>query len=165
MWNLKLLAVYGIAISTLLAGTAWYSYNSGKQSGKAEVQAKWDAETVKTQAAQAEEMMKARQREDALMNAMTRIRQEKQREAVRLVNDYVAVVNSLHDRPETRAGTGGVPTGAEPGVGCTGAGLAKRDAEFLAGYSRDAAKLQLALDTCIIHSTEIERALNGKNAP
>jgi hypothetical protein len=163
MWNLKIVAITVTAI--LAAGSVWYAYNSGKQSGRAEVQAKWDSERVLIQAAQAEELMKARQREDALKSAVTRIRQEKQREAVRLVDDYVAVVNSLHDRPETRAGTGGVPQGAEPGVGCTGAGLAKRDAEFLAGYGRDAAKLQLALDTCIAHSSEIERKLNGKNAP
>jgi hypothetical protein len=101
-----------------------------------------------TLAAQAEEMMKARQTEQALQKAVNRIRQEKQREAVRLANDYAAVINSLHDRAETRAGASGVPDGAAAGVGCTGAGLAKRDGEFLAGYAADAARLQLALNAC-----------------
>jgi hypothetical protein len=106
--------------------------------------------------------MKARQTEQALQKAVNRIRQEKQREAVRLANDYAAVINSLHDRPEARAGAGGVPEGAAAGVGCTGEGLAKRDGEFLAGYAHDAARLQLALQVCTSAYDQVRREVNGE---
>jgi hypothetical protein len=33
-------------------------------------------------------------------------------------------------------------------VGCTGEGLARPDAEFLAGFAADAARLQAAYDSC-----------------
>ena len=164
MWallaNPKLAAI--IAIPILCAGTAWFAYSSGKQSGMLQIQTQWDAERMATQAAQAEEAMKARQKEQALQALANKIRTEKQREAVRLANDYAAVVNSLHDRAEARAGDGGVPEGAAPGVGCTGSGLAKLDAQLLAGYAHAAGRLQLAYDECRAKYTEVERQLNGK---
>jgi hypothetical protein len=161
MWNLKLLGTSVLVALLACAGSAWYAYSTGKSTGALEVQTKWDAEKLATQAAQAEEQMKARQTEQALQAAISRIRTEKQREAVRLAADYAAVIDSLHDRAETRAGDGGVPQGAALGVGCTGAGLARPDAEFLAGYSRDAGRLQLALQECRAAYSEVERQLNG----
>jgi len=158
MWNLKLIAL--IATPILLAGSAWYGHSKGVQSGMSAIQSQWDAERTATLAAQAEELMKARQQEQALQAAVNRIRQEKHREAVRLANDYAAVIDSLHDRPEARAGVGGVPDSPDAGVGCTGAGLAKRDSEFLAGYARDAARLQLALDACQAAYDSVRQALN-----
>ena len=92
--------------------------------------------------------MKAAQREAALKALIDKQRKDHQREATRLANDYAAVVVSLQDRAETRAVAGGVPEGAVAGVGCTGQGLARPDAEFLAGYARDAGRLQLALQAC-----------------
>jgi hypothetical protein len=125
------------------------------------IQTKWDAERAATLAAQAEEVMKARQQEQAMQAAIGRIKQEKHREAVRLANDYAAVVVSLQDRAETRAGDSGVPEGASPGVGCTGQGLARLDAEFLARYGRDAGRLQLALDTCQAAYASVREAVNA----
>jgi hypothetical protein len=127
------------------------------------IQMKWDAERAATQAAHAEELLKARQQEQALQSAMNRLKQEKHREATRLANDYAAVINSLHDRPEARAGTGGVPEGAAAGVGCTGAGLAKRDGEFLARYGADAARLQLALNACQAAYNQVREQLNARD--
>jgi hypothetical protein len=160
IWNTRLLAATAILI--LVAGSAWYAYESGSRSGREEVQAKWDSEKAATAAAQAEELMKARQREQALQALADRIRKEKQREAIKLAADYAAVVDSLHDRAETRAGAGGVPEGAAAGVGCTGSGLAKLDAQLLAGYAHAAGRLQLAYDECRAKYSEIERQLNGE---
>jgi hypothetical protein len=161
MWallNPRLIAFTATLI--LLAGSVVYAYSKGRQYGMQEVQILWDSEKAQTLAAQAEEQMKARQTEQALQALANRIRQEKKREATRLVNDYAAVINSLHDRPETRASGGGVPEGATTGVGCTGSGLAKLDAELLAGYSLAANQLQLAYSECREKYTEIERELN-----
>jgi hypothetical protein len=162
IWNLKLIGVAFIVTPILLAGSAWYGYNKGRQSGIQQVQTLWDSEKAATVAAHAEEVMKARQREQALQTLADRIRKEKQREAIKLAADYAAVVDSLHDRAETRAGDGGVPEGAAAGVGCTGSGLAKLDAQLLAGYANAAGRLQLAYDECRAKYTEVERQLNGK---
>jgi hypothetical protein len=162
LWNLKILAAAGIAIAISHAGLAWFAHSKGRASGMLQIQTLWDAERLATQAAQAEEAMKARQREQALQNLANRIRQEKQREAIKLAADYAAVVDSLHDRAETRAGAGGVPEGAAAGVGCTGSGLAKLDAQLLAGYAHAAGRLQLAYDECRAKYSEIERQLNGE---
>ena len=70
MWNLKLLAVTGTLIATSLAGTAWYAHSKGKQQGKEMVQAMWNAERLAVTAAQAEEAMKARQKEQALQTLL-----------------------------------------------------------------------------------------------
>jgi hypothetical protein len=162
MWNIKLIGLATITTLTLLAGSAWLAYAKGSKAGAQAVQSQWDAEKLAMTQAQAEELMKARQREQALQALADRIRKEKQREAIKLAADYAAVVDSLHDRAETRAGAGGVPEGAAAGVGCTGRGLAKLDAELLARYSYAAGQLQLAYDECRAKYTEIERQLNGE---
>jgi hypothetical protein len=162
MWNLKLIALIAIPIS--LAGSAWYGHSRGVQSGMSQIQTQWDAERAQQIATQAEEAMKARQTEQALQAAVSRIKQEKTREATRLANDYVAVINSLHDRPEARAGDGGVPEGATAGVGhptgCTGSQLSRPDATVLVGIARDADQLRVALKACVAHTAEVERELN-----
>lgn len=161
MWNLKLAAAIGILFTTSLAGTAWYAYSSGKQSGMSSIQSRWDTEVAAMAQAQAEEIMKARQREQALEALIKRQREEHRREANRIAREFAALSDSLRDRPEARAGDGGVPEGADAGTtGCTGAGLSRRDAEFLAGLATDAERAQSALRACIAHTAEIERQLN-----
>ncbi len=148
MWTLKTLAVAVTLTTTLVAGTAWYAHSKGVQSGMQEIQSLWDSERAIIAQAHAEETMKARQRELALRELADRLRQERTNEAKRLAREYAADLERLRNRPETRASAGGVPEGAAPGAGCTGEGLARPDAVFLAGYAADAARLQLALNQC-----------------
>jgi len=145
MW-LRLIAITTIAIS--LAGIVMFAHNKGRQSGMMEVQASWDQAKLQQQEQMLEEQMKAKQRERSLQMLVARLQQEKRHEANRLAREYAAMADSLRDRPEARAGAGGVPETPDAGVGCTGAGLAGPDARFLLGYAADAARLQLALDTC-----------------
>ena len=42
---------------------------------------------------------------------------------------------------------------------CTGAGLSRGDAEFLARYAADAARTREALDQCVRQYDEVRRAL------
>jgi hypothetical protein len=128
-----------------------------------QIQTLWDAERALQMAAHAEEQMKARQREQALQATINRIRQEKQREAVRLAADYAAVIDSLHDRPETRAGEGGVPDSPHAGVGCTGSQLSGPDARFLAGEAHAAARTQAALNACVTAYNEVRESINGRD--
>jgi len=163
IWNLKLLAAFAIATTTLLAGTAWYSYSRGEQSGMSKIQALWDGQRLATLTKQDEELRKARQTEQALQATINRIRQEKHREAVKLANDYAAVIGSLHDRAD-RPSDGGLPEDSAVGAGhpgrCTGAELYLSDSRFLAGEAVRADQLRVALKACIAHATEVERELN-----
>ena len=145
MW-LRLIVI--TVITTLLAGCVVYAYNKGRQSGMREVQTLWDSEKAAIMQASLEETMKTRQRESALHDLAARLRKEKRDESLRLSREYAADLERLRDRPDTRAGAGGVPEGATAGVGCTGAGLAKLDAQLLAGYAYSAARLQSAYDEC-----------------
>jgi hypothetical protein len=161
MWNLKLMAAIGIATTISLAGTAWYAYSKGKQSGMQEVQTLWIAERAAIREAQAKEMEQARQREEALQARVDQIRRSHRNEISRINRDHAALVDSLRDRPEARAGDSGVPDGAAAGVGCTGAGLARLDAELLSGYAAAAARQQAALNACVTAYDEVRRSLNN----
>jgi hypothetical protein len=165
IWNLKLLAVSAIATTTLLAGTAWYSYNRGSQYGMSVIQTQWDAEKLLVAQAQAEEQMKALQKERALQALIAKQRKEHKYEADRLSILYESALSRLSDRPD-RPDSGGVPegsdTGTGPATGCTGAELYRPDAEVLVGIARDADQLRIALKACVAHTTEIERQLNGE---
>lgn len=160
MWNLKLMAAIGIATTISLAGTAWYAHSKGRQSGMQEVQTLWIAERAAIREAQAEEMMKARQREEALQAQVDQIRRSHRNEIARINRDHAALVDSLRDRPEARAGDSGVPEGAAAGIGCTGAGLAAGDASFLAGFAADAARAQAALNACVTAYNEVREQVN-----
>jgi hypothetical protein len=161
IWSLKTLAVSATLTTMLVAGTAWYSYSKGEQSGMRQVEIQWQ-EAMRLQAnAEAEELMKARQREEALATLLVKQRMEHSREVNRLVRQHAALVDSLRNRPQTRAGDSGVPEGATAGVGCTGAGLARDDAAFLAGYASDAGRLQLALQVCQAAYDQVRESING----
>jgi len=165
MWNLRLLAVIGTFTITSLAATAFYAYSKGRQDGKTLVQARWDAERLAVTAAQAEEAMKARQKEQALQTLLAQQRKEHQNEVRRLVRDHAALADSLRQRADRPAeGAAGVPQGAsakvEPATGCTGSQLYRQDGEFLAREAARADQLRLALRACLADRAEIERQLN-----
>ena len=160
IWNTKIIAL--TATSILLAGSAVYAYNKGRQSGMQEVQTLWDSERLVAAQAHAEQQMKARQTEQALQKLVDRQRKAHQNEVARIVREYTALTDSLRDRPEARAADGGVPEGAVAGVGCTGAGLSKPDAEFLSWYSASAARTQAALDACVHAYEQVRREVNGE---
>ena len=162
MWNPKLIALNVLMVLALAAGSAWYGHSKGKQSGMLEVQTLWDSEKLAMQQTQTEELMKARQREQALQALIDRQRRAHREEVNRIAAEYAADVERLRDRPEARADSpSGLPEGAAAGVGCTGAGLAAGDADFLVRYSADAARTQAALNACVAAYDDIRRQVNG----
>jgi hypothetical protein len=162
MWNLKLIGIAVLAALSLCAGSAWYAYSSGRQSGMSQIQMQWDAERATQMAAMAEEEMKARQREQALQKLIDKLRRDRANEANRIAAEYQRTIDSLRNRPEARAGEGGVPEGAVAGVGCTGAGLSKSDSEFLVWLGSEAARTQAALNACVTAYDEVRRQVNGE---
>jgi hypothetical protein len=110
-------------------------------------QARWDAEKVRTLEAQGEQMLLAQVREGELTAQMDNLTRTYHRDKKRIASEHADLVDSLRQRPD-RPSAGGLPEGAAPGVGCTGVGLARPDAAFLAGYGADAARLQAGFDAC-----------------
>lgn len=149
------LAAVAIVVVLALFGLSAYSYRAGK----AAVQQEWDKEKAAIAQAHLEEMQRARQREAELQAAIDKQTEVYKRDLENITADYQRIVVWLRDRPAARAGAGGVPQGATAGVGCTGAGLSRGDAEFLARYAADAARTREALDQCVRQYEEVRRSL------
>lgn len=153
--NRTWLAAAAIVVVLALFGLSAYSYRAGK----AAVQQEWDKEKAAIAQAHMEEMQRARQREAELQATIDKQTEAYKNDLANIAADYQRVVVWLRDRPAARAGAGGVPQGATAGVGCTGAGLSRGDAEFLARYAADAARTREALDQCVRQYDEVRRAL------
>jgi hypothetical protein len=95
--------------------------------------------------AYAEAQKAARAKETALADDLAKIRRTKDAEIKNIRRGLDIAINSLRNRPDRSI----LPTDSVAGGGCTGAGLARPDAQFLAEYAHDAARLQLAYQTCI----------------
>lgn len=121
----------------------------GDDAGQAKVQAQWDREKAKQMAEYAENMRLAREKEQALQQGANNLREEKDRELKKVADTNRILLGSLRNRPERPAEGSAVSSTASACSGATGAQLAKGDAEFLAGYSADAAALKAALDQCV----------------
>ena len=147
------LVAVAIVVVLALFGLSAYSYRAGK----AAVQQEWDKEKAAIAQAHLEEMQRARQREAELQATIDKQTEGYKRDLENITADYQRIVVWLRDRPAARAGAGGVPQGATAGVGCTGAGLSRRDAEFLARYAADAARTREALDQCVRQYDEVRR--------
>lgn len=156
----RVLAPAAVTVLACAAVGVW-SYRTGHANGAAKVQASWDAE----RAAHARAVIAAieeRDRATAAMAARTEaIKREYKRETDRIAADRDRLLASLRDRPEARAGAGGVPEGAAAGAGCTGEGLSRRDGEFLAGLAADAARTQAALQQCVVQYNQVRGLVNG----
>jgi len=141
---------YFIAGSVLAVVCAYGTGHwQGDSAGQAKVQQKWDQEKAKQMAEYAENMRLAREKEQALQEGANNLREEKDRELKKVADTNRILLNSLRDRPERPAQGSAVSGSSGACSGATGAQLAKGDAEFLAGYSADAASLKAALDQCV----------------
>lgn len=144
-----------------VAASLLYAHSSGRHYGMQTVQTLWTAEMQATIQAHAEQIAKARQTEQALQDKINQLTKEHRDENRRIAARHAAMVDGLRNRPEARASDSGVPEGAAAGVGCTGSGLSKPDAEFLVWISGEAARTQTALNACIAAYDEVRRALNN----
>lgn len=163
IWNIKFISAIAAVTLSLCAGSAWYSYKRGEQSGITQIQTLWDAERLAVSQAIATELERVRMVETNLRTTLAKQRKEYQYENDRLSILYQSALGSLSDRP-SREDSGSLSEGSNTGTGhsngCTGAELYRQDSEFLVGIARDADKLRLALKACLAHTTEVERQLN-----
>ena len=139
-----------VIIAAGVAGA--YGYMRGEESGRLQVQSKWDAERAELEAIHARDQQSAREREKLMQQTADRLRQEKDRETRDLNSRVTALNNSLRDRPSRTANpvspVSSTPSaGSDPGW-CVGSRLYREHAEAFAGESAIAAEIQSELRTC-----------------
>jgi hypothetical protein len=157
--SLYMRLVAAAIVALLTAGGLWWANRTGYKEGKNEVQVLWDADRLQLAEQHLTNMGEVLARERVLQDNAAET-QRKARDEVNRINTRLnAALGELQNRPKERAAAG-MPAGAASGVGCTGAGLAGPDAEFLARYAADAGRLQSALNECTARYGDVERALN-----
>lgn len=148
-----------------IGAAAGASFFAGAESGRAEVQQKWDNQMRQLAEDRAKELELTREKEQNMQQAAENIRREKEREIQEISARATALSNSLRnrpERPERSSDKGTVPSTTPTCSGASGAELARRDGEFLAGYSADAAKLSKALEVCEAQYAKVREELSRR---
>jgi hypothetical protein len=149
-----------VIIAAGVAGA--YGYMRGEESGRLQVQSKWDAERAELEAIHARDQQIAREREKLMQQTADRLRQEKDLEIRNLNARSAALTNSLRDRSSRPADpVSAVPGAASNGpapTGCTGKELYRPDGEFLAREAARADELRIALKQCHAQYETIRKA-------
>ena len=142
--------ILGFVLAVAAAGGA--GLYQGHELGVAEVQQKWDKERAAQLAEHAAAQAAAREKEQELQASADLLRKDKDREIRDLNARTAALTNSLRDRPSRpTTETSALPSTASAGcapTSCTGAGLSREDAQFLAGEATRADELRAALKQC-----------------
>ena len=156
-------AAIAIALAVALVAAYWGIYTTGSRAGAATVKQQWDRDTASRALRTAEQTIEHRNTERALINTAAQQQKAKNEQDKRIAADHAAELDRLRNRPELRAADrpGEAADPAATGVGCTGAGLARGDAEFLTRFSADAARLAAELGRCTASYDAAERALRG----
>jgi len=143
--------ILGFVLAVAAAGGA--GLYQGHDLGMAEVQQKWDKERAAQEAEHAAAQAAAREKEQELQANADQLRKEKDREIRDLNARAAALTNSLRDRPtRPTAEASALPSTASAGcapASCTGAGLSREDAEFLAREAARADELRSSLRQCL----------------
>jgi hypothetical protein len=140
----------GAALAVAAAGAG--GLYKGHELGMAEVQQAWDKEKTQQYAAYAEAQESARQKEQEMQASADKLRKEKDAEIRNINARATALANSVRERPSRPSPeASAVPSTASAGcapTSCTGAGLSREDAQFLAGEAARADELRAALKQC-----------------
>lgn len=135
-----------------VSGAFTTGYWRGNNAGQLTVQQQWDQERIKQETEYAAAQAAAREKEQELQRSADSLRKEKDREIRDLNARASSLTNSLRDRQARAAQGSSVPGAAGTGsatASCTGAGLSREDAQFLAGEATRADELRVALKQCI----------------
>jgi hypothetical protein len=143
---LGLIAIPKLVKIVLITGTLALAFGTGWKINGWRLEARIADLQASYALAYAEAQKAARDKENALTNDLASIRRSKDAEIQNVRRSLDIALNSLRHRPERPADS--MPTDSVAGGGCTGKGLARGDAEFLARYAADAARLQSAYKAC-----------------
>lgn len=154
--------IVSIAAAVLVAVSMFGTgYLIGHGHGSDKVQNAWDKSRAKDAEEMARQQSRARESERQLQLRADQKLKEKDREIAAVARRAAALADSLRDRPEARLAPDDMPQVAGAAAGCTGAGLARGDAEFLVRLAQDAARLQLAYDQCRAGYQAAKDSLDG----
>jgi hypothetical protein len=151
-----------LAMVVALVAVASASYYKGYNAGQGFVQQQWDEQMRKLAEDRTREIELARKKEQVMQNEAEHIRLEKDREIQKINSRLASLSSSLRNRPERpeRPSNPSPVSGAAPAcVAASGAELARRDGEFLAGYGASAAKLQADYDQCVRQYNQVRQML------
>lgn len=147
-----------VALAALLGWTHLTAYNEGKD----RVQARWDVAKASEALQRASDLEQALATQRGLQAQIDTLRKDARNEVARINRNHALALDGLRNRPEARAtDSSGLPPAPGLGIGCTGQGLARPDAEFLIEFARDAARLQAAFDQCRAGYQAAKERLDG----
>jgi hypothetical protein len=136
---------------------------SAFKAGQEEVQGKWDEDVRQRTEAFAALTTSYRLREQQMNADQAAARQEKERDKARIGAAQRRIADLLRNRPERPADMSRSPAAIaadQGGPRCTGAGLFKPDAEFLAGHAARADENRISLKECYAWHDSVMKALN-----
>lgn len=136
--------------SVLIVVISGIAYFKGYHSGKNAVQTAWDKQV-------AESTLKSVEIERSMQKRVDAIVEEKNSEIARINRSHASVVARLQHRPERPAE---VPASPAASQDCSGAGLYRQDAEFLAGEAARADLYAIELRSCYKAYEEVFNAAN-----
>lgn len=151
--------VAGVIVAALIAYFVHMAYHWAYEQGANSVRIEFTAYKQKQAELhdQAEQAARDTEQEwNSRLSALLEKKNEENAVTERKLNDTLV---QLRNRPERTTNSTGLPTAAEAGRGCTGAGLAGPDADFLAGYAADSARLQSAYNECTARYEDVRQKL------
>lgn len=107
-----------------------------------------------------EAVQQAREKEAKLVIEMEAQRREYEKKVRSISSQLDRILAGVRGRPDRPDGTT-VSESTTTNCVCTGAQLARRDAEFLARYAADAARTREALDQCVRQYDEVRRVVGS----
>jgi hypothetical protein len=146
MFKVKLLIA--VVMVSLIFVVGWRSYVAGQKEATNRVTLLWTQEKLELTKAINDELIKADAKNRQLTQAIATITQEYNREILNINSKHKSIISSLQQRPTERTSNTSMSSDSTTRVGCTGEGLARPDAEFLAGYATDAARLNEVFLVC-----------------
>ena len=154
-----------LAVVALIAVVCWWGYDAIYARGEAHKQLELDEYKLQI----TEQSLKLKDENDtktADLLKLFNVNEGQKNEQIDSLNNHLAdALSSLRNRPNRPAKSDlpNNPADAKTGPSCTGAGLYRPDAEFLAGYATDTARLQLELKACYTNYDESRKTCNAES--
>lgn len=145
-WLLNKWVIGGVLILVMTAA----AYFKGYYKGKSVVQSEWDKVV-------AEQTIKTVEVERDLRTKIDTVVEDKNREIARIKRSHASIVAGLQQRPERDS----VSSSTEAPQNCSGTGLYREDAGFLAGEAARADEVTIELLSCYKAYDEVFNAVNG----
>jgi hypothetical protein len=146
---LAALAAVVFSVATFAVG---YDY------GRRVTKLAWEEERAVIAQKALDAVQQAREKEAKLVIEMEAQRREYEKKVRSISSQLDSILAGVRERPD-RSDSTPVSETTTTNCVCTGAQLARRDAEFLARYAADAARTREALDQCVRQYDEVRQAL------